>query len=164
MEVDIPKAVLIFLPIVFSHAGRSAATLDLLGAGSFSFDPQLRRRFPEENWDQLISTCFKACKLAITAKGDKPTIRKPGDKLTIRQHGDKPTVRKPGDKPTIRQHGDMPTIRKPGDKPTIQQPGDKPTIRKPGDKPTNRETGAEIGTSSGGRGLHTKSRMNKRPL
>ena len=71
MKVDIPKAVLVFLPIVFSHAERSDETLDLLKAGSFSFDPQLRRRFPEEDWDQLFSSCFEACELAIIAKGNK---------------------------------------------------------------------------------------------
>ena len=75
---DILKAVLIFLPIVFSQpeARRSAVALDLLEAGSISFDPRLRRRFPQENWDQLLSSSFKACKLAITAKG-KPTIPEP---------------------------------------------------------------------------------------
>ena len=71
MDVVIPKAVIIFLPIVFSHAGKSAATIDLLGAGSFSFDPWLPTQFPEENWDELSSACFKACKLAITAEGSK---------------------------------------------------------------------------------------------
>ena len=73
---DIPKAVLIFLPIVFSQpeARQSAVALDLLEAGSIIFDPRLRRRFPQENWDQLLSSSFNSCKLAITAKDDKPTI------------------------------------------------------------------------------------------
>ena len=86
-NVDIPKAVLIFLPIVFSQARRSAAALDLLGAGSFRFDPQLRGLFPEENWDQLFSSCFEACKLAITAKGDNPTIPEPGDEIGSSSRG-----------------------------------------------------------------------------
>ena len=73
--VDIPKAVLIFLPIVFSHAGRSAAALDLLSAGSFRVSPQLQRQFPQENWDQLFWDSYKACKLAIAApEDDGPTI------------------------------------------------------------------------------------------
>ena len=78
-EVNIAKAVLIFLPIVFqvSQVGRSAAALNLLKAGSFSVDPQLRRQFPQENWDQLFSASYKACKLAIAAAGDKPTIPEP---------------------------------------------------------------------------------------
>ena len=101
VTVDILKAVLIFLPIVFSYAGRSASTLVLLEAGPFSLDRHIRKRFLQENWDKLISSSFKACKLAITVKGDEPTIR---------------------------------------------------------------ESGARIGTSSRGRGLHTKSRMNKRPF
>ena len=74
-EVDIIKAVLIFLPIVFSQAGRSAAALELLVTGSFSFNPHLQRRFTQENWDQLFSASYKACKLAIAApEDDKPTI------------------------------------------------------------------------------------------
>ena len=88
-SVDIPKAVLIFLPIVFSQARRSAAALDLLGAGSFRFDPQLRLRggFQKENWDQLFSSCFEACKLAITAEGDNPTIPEPGAEIGSSSRG-----------------------------------------------------------------------------
>jgi len=59
---------------VFSQAGRSAATLDLLEVGSFSSDPQLLRRFPKEDWVQLFFSSYKACKLAIAAEGDTPTI------------------------------------------------------------------------------------------
>ena len=73
-NVDIPKAVLIFLPIVFSQAGRSDATQRLLRAGSFSFNPQLQTRFPQENWRQLVSASYEACKLAIAAKGDNIAI------------------------------------------------------------------------------------------
>ena len=51
-EADIPKAVLIILPIVFSEAKRSVELLRLLDAGSFSFDSRLPKRFPQENWDQ----------------------------------------------------------------------------------------------------------------
>ena len=87
MEVDILKGVLIFLPIVFSHAGRSASTLVLLEAGSFSLDPHIRKRFPQENWDKLISSSFKACRLAITAKGDKPTIRESGARIGTSSRG-----------------------------------------------------------------------------
>jgi hypothetical protein len=82
-KVDIPKAVLIFLPIVFSQAGRSDASLRLLDAGSFSFDPQLPRRFPQENWNQLSSSSYKACMLAIGAKGDEPTIPEPSAHVEI---------------------------------------------------------------------------------
>ena len=64
-EVDILKAVLIFLPIVFSQARGSAAALDLLGAGSFSFNPRLQTRFPQENWGRLFSASYEACNLAI---------------------------------------------------------------------------------------------------
>ena len=65
-EVDIPKAVLIFLPVVFSQAGRSDASLHLLEAGFFSFDAQLPERFPQEDWNQLFSSCYKAWKSAIS--------------------------------------------------------------------------------------------------
>jgi len=68
-EVDIPKAVLIILPIVFSKARRTAQLLGLLKAGAFNFDPQLSRRFPQEDWNQLLSSCYTACKLA--ANGNK---------------------------------------------------------------------------------------------
>lgn len=64
-KVDIPKAVLIFLPIVFSKARRSDAS-HLIEAGSFRIDPELPRRFPQENWDQLFSSSYKACKSAIS--------------------------------------------------------------------------------------------------
>ena len=76
-DVVIPIAVLIFLPtrMVFSQARQSAAARDPLKAGSFNFDPQLPRRFPSENWDQLFLSSYKACKLVPTAEGDKPTIR-----------------------------------------------------------------------------------------
>ena len=86
--VDIPKVVLIFLPIVFSHVGRSAAARNLLNAGSFSFDPQLPKRFPEESWDQLFSSSFKACMLATTAKVDKPTNPEPGIEIGTSSRGD----------------------------------------------------------------------------
>ena len=81
-EVDMIKAVLIFLPIVFSQAGRSAAALELLGAGSFSFNPLLQIRFPQENWDQLFSVSYEACKSAIAAEGDNLGITAVGDNGT----------------------------------------------------------------------------------
>ena len=78
---DIAKAVLIFLPIVFSEARGSAAARDFLKAqaGHFSVGPKLRSRFPRENWDQLFSSSYKACELALTAEGDSdnPTIPDP---------------------------------------------------------------------------------------
>jgi hypothetical protein len=64
-EANIPKAVLIILPIIFSKAKRAVGLLRLLDAGSFRFDPQLPRRFPQENWDQLFSSSYTACKLAV---------------------------------------------------------------------------------------------------
>ena len=76
-EADVLKAVLIFLPIVFLEARGSAAARDLLNAGYFSLDPKLRSRHPLENWDQLFSSSYKACKLALTAKGDNPTFSDP---------------------------------------------------------------------------------------
>ena len=79
-EVDIPKAVLIFLPIVFSKATQSDASR-LLEAGSFSFDPELPRRFPQEDWIQLFSSSYEACKLATAAKDDEPMI--PDSELMI---------------------------------------------------------------------------------
>ena len=72
-EVDVPKAVLVLLPIVFSQAGRTAAALDLLRSGSFRF-PQFQRRFPKENWDQLFSVSYEACKLAIASEGENLAI------------------------------------------------------------------------------------------
>ena len=80
-NVDISKAVLIFLPIVFSAARGSAALAarDLLKAGYFSLHPHLRSLSPHENWDQLSSSSYKACELALTAEGDSdnPTIPDP---------------------------------------------------------------------------------------
>ena len=70
---------------MFSHAGRSAAALDFLGAGSFSFDPQLKKQFPQENWDQLFSASYEACKLAITAEGNNIAT---GEMLPIASEGD----------------------------------------------------------------------------
>ena len=70
-QVDIPKTALVFLPIVFSQIRRSDAS-HLLETGSFSFDSQLPKQFPQENWDKLFSSSFKACKLAATSDG--PTI------------------------------------------------------------------------------------------
>ena len=70
-EVDIPKTVLIFLPVVFSKVKRSDASRRLVDGWPFSFD-QLSRRFPEENWSKLFSSSYNACKLA--AKDDEPTI------------------------------------------------------------------------------------------
>ena len=72
-EVDVAKAVLIFLPIVFSEARGSAAARGLLKAGYFSFDPRLRSTSPQENWDQLSSSSYEACKLALTAEDDNPS-------------------------------------------------------------------------------------------
>ena len=85
-EVDVPKAVLVFLPIVFSQAGRSAAALDLLKSGSFRF-PQFQRRFPRENWDQLFSVSYEACKLAMAAEGDNIAISSEGENLAITTEG-----------------------------------------------------------------------------
>ena len=84
-EVDLLKAALIFLPIVFSQARGSAAALDLLKAGSFSFNPRLQTRFPHENWDQLFSSSYTACKLAIATGGDMPvqTIPEPSVKPEV---------------------------------------------------------------------------------
>ena len=76
-EVDIPKSVLVFLPIVFAQAGRSGASLHLLEAGYFRFDLRLPRRFPQENWNRLSWSSYEACKLAIAAKGDQPMIPEP---------------------------------------------------------------------------------------
>ena len=76
-EVDIPKAVLIFLPIVFSAVRGSATARDLLKAGYFSLHPRLQSLFPHENWDQLSSSSYKACELALTTEGDNPTIPDP---------------------------------------------------------------------------------------
>ena len=75
-NVNVSKAVLIFLPIVFSAARGSPAAGDLLKSGHFSFNPELRSLSPQENWKQLSSSSYKACKLALTAKGDSdnPTI------------------------------------------------------------------------------------------
>ena len=75
-EVDLLKAALIFLPIVFSQARGSAAALDLLEAGSFRFDPQLQTRFPQENWEELFSSCYTACKLAVDRYGLRTMSRR----------------------------------------------------------------------------------------
>ena len=133
-EVDIlVKAVLIFLPIVFSQAGRSAAALDLLGAGSFSFNPRLQTRFPHENWDQLFSTSYAACKLAIAAEGDNIAIAT-GDTLAIASEGDNLDI-------ALEGASDNATER------------DNLAITAEGDKPTIPESDAELGTSSRRGGL-----------
>ena len=89
VKVDVSKAVLIFLPIVFSKAGGSAAARDLLKAqaGHFSVDPRLRSRYPQENWDQLSSSSYKACELALTAEGDNPTIPDPEAEIGTSSRG-----------------------------------------------------------------------------
>ena len=88
---------------MFSHAGGSAAALDLLKAGSFRFHARLQRQFPQENWDQLFSSCYTACKLAIATGGDIPvqTIPEPGTEPEI--GGDMPvqTIPEPGAKPEV---------------------------------------------------------------
>ena len=83
-EANIPKAIIIILPIIFSKAKRSFELLRLLDAGSFRFDPQLPRRFPQENWDQLFSSSYTACKLAVAREDEHwtaellPIIPDPG--------------------------------------------------------------------------------------
>ena len=135
-DVDIPKAVLIFLPIMFSQAGRSAATLRLLRAGSFRFHAQFQRRFPQENWDQLFSASYKACKLAIAAEGDNMTIIT-GDMLAM--------IGSENDNLGIAMGGAS-------DDDTDSE-RDNLAITAEGDKPTIPESDAEIGTSSRGSGL-----------
>ena len=88
-KVDVAKAVLIFLPIVFLEARGSAAARDLLKTRYFSFDPQLRSLYPQENWDQLSSSSYKACKLALTAKGDNLTIPDPDVEIGTSSWGTK---------------------------------------------------------------------------
>jgi len=138
-EVDIPKAVLIFLPIVFSQAGRSAAALDLLRAGSFSFDPGLRRRFPRENWGQLLSSSYKACKLAIAAEGDTPTITEP-------------TITEPDDETGTENWEQLLSSSYEACKSAIASEGDMPTIP---------QLDAKTGTSSRGAAIHTILRRLK---
>ena len=161
--VDIPKAVLIFLPIVFSHAGRSAAALDLLRAGSFKFHPQFQRRFPQENWDQLFSASYEACKLAMLVAAEGDNIAKAtGDMLE--GASDNATER---DNLAIATEGDMSELTivtgMKGDNLAISMDVDASdnaaterdnlAITAEGDKPTIPESDAEIGTSSRGNGL-----------
>ena len=142
-EVDIIKAVLIFLPIVFSQAGRSAAALELLVAGSFSFNPHLQRRFTQENWDQLFSASYKACKLAIAAEGDNIAIAT-GDMLAISMD--------PSDNAaTERDNLAIATEGATGRDNATER--DNLAITAECDKPTIPESDAEIGTSSRGSGL-----------
>ena len=68
-EVDIPKAVLTFLPIVFSKA-RQSDVVRLLEAWPSNIDPELPRRFPQEDWNRLFSSSYKACKSSA-----RPTFR-----------------------------------------------------------------------------------------
>ena len=135
--VDILKAVLIFLPIVFSHAGGSAAALDLLSAGSFSFNPQLRSDFPQENWDQLFSTSYEACKLAIASDSEDDNLA-----VAVEGASDNDTER---DILALATEGhgasDNATER------------DDLGITAEGDKPTIPESDSEIGTSSRRSGL-----------
>ena len=163
-EVDIIKAVLIFLPIVFSQAGRSAAALELLVAGSFSFNPHLQRRFTQENWDQLFSASYKACKLAIAAEGDMPvqmisetgaqTIPEPSAKIGMSSRGS-------GLRTMTR--GDMQTIPEPGAEIGRPSRGSGLRTMTGGDMQTIPEPGAdsEIGRPSRGSGLRTLSRWLK---
>ena len=70
---------------MFSKARGSAAARDFLKAqaGHFSVDPELRSRYPQENWDLLSSSSYKACKLALTldSEGDNPTVPDPDAKI-----------------------------------------------------------------------------------
>ena len=131
VEVDILKAILIFLPIVFSQARRSAAARDLLETVSFSPDPQLLRRFPQEDWVQLFFSSYKACKLAIATEGDAPTI----------------TPAEP-DAEIGTENWDQLLLS------SYKAAGE-------GDKATFPEPDVQIGTSSRGRALHTLSRRLK---
>ena len=138
-KVDIPKAVLIFLPIVFSQAKRSA--LRLLKAGSFSIDPRLPIRFPFENWDQLFSSSYNACRLAIAAEGASDT-------QTITE----PTITEPDTEIGTENCDQVLSSSYEGCETAIAPEGDTPTIP---------ELDAKIGTSSRGSALHTISRRLK---
>ena len=176
-EVDIPKAVLIFLPIVFSQAGRSAEVLNLLSAGSFNFDPHLQRRFPQENWDQLFSASYEACKLAMLVAAEGDNIAKATgdmlegasdnaterDNLAIATEGDMPestiVTGTEGDSLSIamdasdnaatkRDNLAIATEGATGSDNVIEM--DNLAITAEGDKPTIPESDAEIGKSSSG--------------
>jgi len=64
-EADIPKAVLIILPILSSKARQS---FGLRFWGGLAL--QLQRRFPQENWNQLFSSSYKACGPAVSMERD----------------------------------------------------------------------------------------------
>ena len=88
-EYEIAKAVLIFLPRVFSAARGSTAARDLLKHRNFGFNPQYRP-ISQENWDQLISSSYKACELALSArapKGGNPTIPDPDAEIGTLSRG-----------------------------------------------------------------------------
>ena len=67
-EADIPHTILVILPMIFSKAGPSDDLERFLNSLSLRVDPQLRKRFPQENWSKVYSSIYEACKLA--AKGD----------------------------------------------------------------------------------------------
>ena len=66
--------------MIFSKGAPSDDLERFLKSWSLRVDPQLLKRYPQENWNQLYSSTYKACKLA--AKGDDAwmlvPIPKPG--------------------------------------------------------------------------------------
>lgn len=63
---DIPRTVLVILPIIFSKAAPSDVLERFLKSWSPRVDPQLRRRYPQDNWSDLYSSTYRACELAAT--------------------------------------------------------------------------------------------------
>jgi hypothetical protein len=69
--------------MIFSKAAPSNDLECFLKSWSFRVDPQLLKRYPQEIWNQLYSSTYKACQLA--AKGDDAwmlvPIPKPGAEI-----------------------------------------------------------------------------------
>jgi len=59
-EADIPKTVLLILPVILSKVVRSDKLEAFLKTRLLSTDPQLQKRLPEENWKELCSSSHNA--------------------------------------------------------------------------------------------------------
>ena len=72
IEADIPHAILVILPVIFSKAAPSDELERFLNSWSLRVDPRLRKQYPQENWTELYSSTYKACKLALKSDDTLP--------------------------------------------------------------------------------------------
>jgi hypothetical protein len=83
-ETDIPHTALVILPMIFSKVAPSDELEFFLESWSLRVDPQLPKRYPQENWSELYSSTYKACELAVKGNTTRvlvPPISKPGAEI-----------------------------------------------------------------------------------